>query len=135
MVKWSQVNNMEFTLRPYSTIVFWIMAVITLGMIIYAIMHLRALSATLTQMNHRTEEIEKNVQLLSIKTEVLAEHKAEKDRKNRYAKLIVPGLLAIKAVYDAHDNYHGVSGYTKAANDVIFGSKVDAFNKEKKKLR
>lgn len=135
MIKYSQVNDMEFTLRPYSTMIFWIMAVITVCMIVYAIIHLRALSTTLTQVSHRAEEIEKNVELLNIKTEVLAEHKAEKDKKNRYAKLIVPGLLAIKAVYDAHDNYHGISGYTKAANDVLFGSKVDAFNKEKKKLR
>lgn len=106
------------------------MIVITLGMIIYVLLHLRTLSASLAKMNALTQQIEKNTALLNIKLEVLEEDRARKAKQNRIAGLIIPGLLAIKAVYDAHDNYHGISGYRKAANDVLFGTKTELFRKK-----
>lgn len=106
------------------------MIVITLGMIIYVLLHLRTLSASLAKMNALTQQIEKNTVLLNIKLEVLEEDRARKAKQNRIAGLIIPGLLAIKAVYDAHDNYHGISGYRKAANDVLFGTKTELFRKK-----
>lgn len=106
------------------------MIVITLGMIIYVLLHLRTLSASLAKMNALTQQIEKNTALLNIKMEVLEEDRARKAKQNRIAGLIIPGLLAIKAVYDAHDNYHGISGYRKAANDVLFGTKTELFRKK-----
>lgn len=106
------------------------MIVITLGMIIYVLLHLRTLSASLSKMNALTQQIEKNTALLNIKLEVLEEDRARKAKQNRIAGLIIPGLLAIKAVYDAHDNYHGISGYRKAANDVLFGTKTELFRKK-----
>lgn len=106
------------------------MIVITLGMIIYVLLHLRTLSASLAKMNTLTQQIEKNTALLNIKLEVLEEDRARKAKQNRIAGLIIPGLLAIKAVYDAHDNYHGISGYRKATNDVLFGTKTELFRKK-----
>lgn len=106
------------------------MIVITLGMMIHVLLHLRTLSASLSKMNALTQQIEKNTALLNIKLEVLEEDRARKAKQNRIAGLIIPGLLAIKAVYDAHDNYHGISGYRKAANDVLFGTKTELFRKK-----
>lgn len=106
------------------------MIVITLGMMIHVLLHLRTLSASLAKMNALTQQIEKNTALLNIKLEVLEEDRARKAKQNRIAGLIIPGLLAIKAVYDAHDNYHGISGYRKAANDVLFGTKTELFRKK-----
>ena len=106
------------------------MIVITLGMMIHVLLHLRTLSASLAKMNALTQQIEKNTALLNIKMEVLEEDRARKAKQNRIAGLIIPGLLAIKAVYDAHDNYHGISGYRKAANDVLFGTKTKLFRKK-----
>ena len=104
--------------------------VITLGMMIHVLLHLRTLSASLAKMNALTQQIEKNTALLNIKMEVLEEDRARKAKQNRIAGLIIPGLLAIKAVYDAHDNYHGISGYRKAANDVLFSTKTELFRKK-----
>lgn len=106
------------------------MIVITLGMMIHVLLHLRTLSASLAKMNALTQQIEKNTALLNIKMEVLEEDRARKAKQNKIAGLIIPGLLAIKAVYDAHDNYHGISGYRKAANDVLFGTKTELFRKK-----
>lgn len=106
------------------------MIVITLGMMIHVLLHLRSLSASLSKMNALTQQIEKNTALLNIKLEVLEEDRARKAKQNKIAGLIIPGLLAIKAVYDAHDNYHGISGYRKAANDVLFGTKTELFRKK-----
>lgn len=106
------------------------MIVITLGMMIHVLLHLRTLSASLSKMNALTQQIEKNTALLNIKLEVLEEDRARKAKQNKIAGLIIPGLLAIKAVYDAHDNYHGISGYRKAANDVLFGTKTELFRKK-----
>lgn len=106
------------------------MIVITLGMMIHVLLHLRTLSASLLKMNALTRQIEKNTALLNIKLEVLEEDRARKAKQNKIAGLIIPGLLAIKAVYDAHDNYHGISGYRKAANDVLFGTKTELFRKK-----
>ena len=106
------------------------MIVITLGMMIHVLLHLRTLSASLAKMNALTQQIEKNTALLNIKMQVLEEDRARKAKQNRIAGLIIPGLLAIKAVYDAHDNYHGISGYRKAANDVLFGTKTELFRKK-----
>lgn len=106
------------------------MIVITLGMMIHVLLHLRTLSASLAKMNALTQQIEKNTALLNIKLEVLEEDRARKAKQNKIAGLIIPGLLAIKAVYDAHDNYHGISGYRKAANDVLFGTKTELFRKK-----
>lgn len=106
------------------------MIVITLGMMIHVLLHLRTLSASLSKMNALTQQIEKNTALLNIKLEVLEEDRARKAKQNKIAGLIIPGLLAVKAVYDAHDNYHGISGYRKAANDVLFGTKTELFRKK-----
>lgn len=106
------------------------MIVITLGMMIHVLLHLRTLSASLSKMNALTQQIGKNTALLNIKLEVLEEDRARKAKQNKIAGLIIPGLLAIKAVYDAHDNYHGISGYRKAANDVLFGTKTELFRKK-----
>lgn len=106
------------------------MIVITLGMMIHVLLHLRSLSASLSKMNALTQQIEKNTALLNIKLEVLEEDRARKAKQNKIAGLIIPGLLAVKAVYDAHDNYHGISGYRKAANDVLFGTKTELFRKK-----
>lgn len=111
-------------------ILFGGMIIITLGMIVYVLLHLRTLSTSLSKMNASTDQMEKKIQLMNIKMEVLQEDHARKAKQNRIAGLIIPGLLAVKAVYDAHDNYHGFSGYRKAANDVLFGSKTETFRKK-----
>ena len=74
------------------------MIVITLGMMIHVLLHLRTLSASLAKMNALTQQIEKNTALLNIKMEVLEEDRARKAKQNRIAGLIIPLLLAIKAV-------------------------------------
>lgn len=121
---------MNSIVQQIGLILFGGMVIVTIGMMIHVFLHLRALSKSLTHMNAATQQIEKNVELMNIKMEVLEEDRARKAKQNRIAGLIIPGLLAIKAVYDAHDNYHGFSGYRKAANDVLFGTKTEVFRRK-----
>ena len=121
---------MNSIVQQIGLILFGGMVIVTIGMMIHVFLHLRALSKSLTHMNAATQQIEKNVELMNIKMEVLEEDRARKAKQNRIAGLIIPGLLAIMAVYDAHDNYHGFSGYRKAANDVLFGTKTEVFRRK-----
>ena len=121
---------MNSIVQQIGLILFGGMVIVTIGMMIHVFLHLRALSKSLTHMNAATQQIEKNVELMNIKMEVLEEDRARKAKQNGIAGLIIPGLLAIKAVYDAHDNYHGFSGYRKAANDVLFGTKTEVFRRK-----
>ena len=121
---------MNSIVQQIGLILFGGMVILTIGMMIHVFLHLRALSKSLTHMNAATQQIAKNVELMNIKMEVLEEDRARKAKQNRIAGLIIPGLLAIKAVYDAHDNYHGFSGYRKAANDVLFGTKTEVFRRK-----
>lgn len=121
---------MNSIVQQIGLILFGGMVIVTIGMMIHVFLHLRALSKSLTHMNAATQQIAKNVELMNIKMEVLEEDRARKAKQNRIAGLIIPGLLAIKAVYDAHDNYHGFSGYRKAANDVLFGTKTEVFRRK-----
>ena len=121
---------MNSIVQQIGLILFGGMVIVTIGMMIHVFLHLRALSKSLTHMNAATQQIAKNVELMNIKMEVLEEDRARKAKQNRIAGLIIPGLLAIKAVYDAHDNYHGFSGYRKAANDVLFGTKTEIFRRK-----
>lgn len=130
VLKYMQVKHMNSIVNQISFILFDGMIIITLGMIVYALLHLRTLSTSLSKMNASIDQTKKKMQLMNIKMEVLQEEQARKAKQNRIAGLIIPGLIAIKAVYDAHDNYHGFSGYRKAANDVLFGSKTEAFRKK-----
>ena len=121
---------MNSIVQQIGLILFGGMVIVTIGMMIHVFLHLRALSKSLTHMNAATQQIAKNVELMNIKMEVLEEDRARKAKQNRIAGLIIPGLLAIKAVYDAHDNYHGFSGYRKATNDVLFGTKTEVFRRK-----
>lgn len=121
---------MNSIVQQIGLILFGGMVIVTIGMMIHVFLHLRALSKSLTHMNAASQQIAKNVELMNIKMEVLEEDRARKAKQNRIAGLIIPGLLAIKAVYDAHDNYHGFSGYRKAANDVLFGTKTEIFRRK-----
>ena len=121
---------MNSIVQQIGLILFGGMVIVTIGMMIHVFLHLRALSKSLTHMNAATQQIEKNVELMNIKMEVLEEDRARKAKQNRIAGLIIPGLLAIKAVYDAHDNDHGFSGYRKAATDVLFGTKTEVFRRK-----
>lgn len=121
------MNNI---VQQIGSIAFIVMIIITCGMMIYTFLHLRTLSAALSETEVTAEKINKNLLLTQIKAEVLQEEQLRKKKQNRIAGLIIPGLLAIKAVYDAHDNYHGINGYRKAANDVLFGSKTESFRRK-----
>ena len=121
------MNNI---VQQIGSIAFIVMIIITCGMMIYTFLHLRTLSAALSETEVTAEKIRKNLLLTQIKAEVLQEEQLRKKKQNRIAGLIIPGLLAIKAVYDAHDIYHGIFGYRKAANDVLFGSKAEAFRRK-----
>ena len=121
------MNNI---VQQIGSIAFIVMIIITCGMMIYTLLHLRTLSAALSETEVTAEKIRKNLLLTQIKAEVLQEEQLRKKKQNRIAGLIIPGLLAIKAVYDAHDNYHGSNGYRKAANDVLFGSKTEYFRRK-----
>ena len=121
------MNNI---VQQIGSIAFIVMIIITCGMMIYTFLHLRTLSAALSETEVTAEKIRKNLLLTQIKAEVLQEEQLRKKKQNRIAGLIIPGLLAIKAVYDAHDNYHGINGYRTAANDVLFGSKTESFRRK-----
>ena len=121
------MNNI---VQQIGSIAFIVMIIITCGMMIYTLLHLRTLSAALSETEVTAEKINKYLLLTQIKAEVLQEEQLRKKKQNRIAGLIIPGLLAIKAVYDAHDHYHGINGYRKAANDVLFGSKTESFRRK-----
>lgn len=133
MLEYFQVINMKnFTLYPYNRYIFYLMVVVCIGMLIYALTRLLNLEKTMKAQQPIMNHIETKMKLLEIKSSVLAEEQEKKKKQNRITGLLIPALLAIRSVYNAHQDYHGMSGYTKAAKDVLFGTPTDQF---KQKLR
>ncbi|MGM9941535.1 MAG: hypothetical protein ACI32N_06040 [Bulleidia sp.] len=122
----------DFTLYPYNRYLFYLMLVVTVCMLAYALSGLIQLEKTVKAQQPAWDQIEKELKLLEIKSSVLEEERERKRKQNRIAGLIIPALLAVRSVYRSHQDYHGVSGYTKAIRDVLFGTPSEQF---KKKLR
>ena len=65
-----QVKHMNSIVNQISFILFDGMIIITLGMIVYALLHLRTLSTSLSKMNASIDQTKKKMQLMNIKMEV-----------------------------------------------------------------
>ena len=119
----------NFTLTPYSSILLAVMALIAVVFLILCLRSFLFLQRTLKDQHNRIDLVERNLRLAYVKAEVLSEDHEEKKKKDHIAKMLIPALLAIRSVYDMHDNYHGFKGYRKAARDVFFGDPEEKFRR------
>ena len=69
------MNNI---VQQIGSIAFIVMIIITCGMMIYTLLHLRTLSAALSETEVTAEKIRKNLLLTQIKAEVLQEEQLRK---------------------------------------------------------
>ncbi len=107
---------MGLTLSPYNMWIFLASIIVLLVFFVLFAKHGIALIKTIKARKPVLDEIEKNVTLAKIKKEAMAEKKQEDEAKNKYLKIAIPILLAIKHIYDEDDNLHGIKGYAAAAN-------------------
>lgn len=113
------MNNNTFSLEPFNHWILWISLVILAICIIYTGAKAAGLLKNVKVLKEKTETIQKQVKLASIKAEVLKENKAEKEKKNKPMKIIMPVLLAAWQIYKADDDLKGLKGMRKAAASVI----------------
>lgn len=113
------MNNNTFSLEPYNHWILWISLVILAMFIIYTGARAAGLLKNVNALQTKTENIQKQVKLASIKVEVLKENKAEKEKKNKPFKIIMPVVLATWQLYKTDDNLKGLKGMRKAAASVV----------------
>lgn len=113
------MNNNTFSLEPYNHWILWIALVVLAICIIYTGAKAAGLLKNVKTMKQKTENIQKQVKLASIKAEVLKEDKAEKEKKNKPMKIIMPVLLAAWQIYKTDDNLKGLKGMRKATASVL----------------
>ncbi len=113
------MNNNTFSLEPFNYWILWIACIILAIVIIYTGAKAAGLLKNVNVLKEKTETIQKQVKLASIKAEVLKENKAEKEKKNKPMKIIMPVLLAAWQIYKADDDLKGLKGMRKAAASVI----------------
>lgn len=113
------MNNNTFSLEPFNYWILWIACFILAIVIIYTGAKAAGLLKNVNVLKEKTETIQKQVKLASIKAEVLKENKAEKEKKNKPMKIIMPVLLAAWQIYKADDDLKGLKGMRKAAASVI----------------
>lgn len=113
------MNNNTFSLEPYNHWILWISLVVLAIFIIYTGTRTAGLLKNINALQTKTENIQKQVKLASIKVEVLKENKAEKEKKNKPFKIIMPVVLATWQLYKTDDNLKGLKGIRKAAASVV----------------
>ena len=107
---------MQFSLKPYNYYILYAsIALLGLFLILTALKALKALKEIKAATDPYTASLNKNLKLMSIKTEAMAEKKAEDAKKNKYIKIAIPILLAIQKVYQSNDSMVGPKGYVEAA--------------------
>jgi hypothetical protein len=103
-------------LYPYN---YWILYAAIAVLVIYTILSLVKIAGMAKEMlaflKPRTDKLQRELTLMQIKTEAMAEKKAEDAKKNKWIKLAMPILLAIYSTYRKDEEAHGPSGYVKAA--------------------
>lgn len=103
-------------LYPYN---YWILYAAIAVLVIYTIVCLLKIAGMAKDMlaflKPRTDKLQRELTLMKIKTEAMAEKKAEDAKKNKWLKLAMPILLAIYSTYRKDEEAHGPSGYVKAA--------------------
>lgn len=113
------MNNNTFSLEPYNHWILWISLVLLAVFIVYTGAKAAGLLKNVKSLQEKTENIQKQVKLASIKAEVLKENKAEKEKKNKPFKIIMPVVLAAWQLYKTDDNLKGLKGMRKAAASVV----------------
>lgn len=113
------MNNNIFSLEPYNHWILWISLALLAVFIVYTGAKAAGLLKNVKSLQEKTENIQKQVKLASIKAEVLKENKAEKEKKNKPFKIIMPVLLAAWQIYKTDDNLKGFKGMRKAAASVV----------------
>ncbi len=103
-------------LYPYN---YWILYAAIAVLVIYTIVCLLKIAGMAKDMlaflKPRTDKLQRELTLMQIKTEAMAEKKAEDAKKNKWLKLAMPILLAIYSTYRKDEEAHGPKGYVKAA--------------------
>jgi hypothetical protein len=101
---------------PYN---YWILYAAIAALIITLIVSLVQIAKMAKSMiafiQPKADVLQKKAKLMQIKTEAMAEKKAEDAKKNKWIKLAMPILLAIYSTYRKDEEAHGPSGYVKAA--------------------
>lgn len=107
---------MDLSLTPYNYYILYAsIGILVLSLILTALKALSSLKAMKAATDPYVKSMNTKIKLMNIKTEVLAEKKAENDKKNKYIKLAIPILLAIQKVYKNNDDMEGPKGYMQAA--------------------
>ncbi|MCR5794726.1 MAG: hypothetical protein K6G61_05205 [Solobacterium sp.] len=107
---------MQFSLSPYNYYILYAsIALLVLFLILTAVKALKAVKEIKAATDPYTTSLNRNLKLMNIKTEVMAEKRAEDAKKNKYIKLAIPILLAIQKVYQNNDAMVGPKGYVQAA--------------------
>jgi len=110
---------MTLNLYPYNYYIFYASIVLVIIFIILFLVSLVKMAKSLQPYEPTLNNIEHNTKLMEIKMEAINEKKAEDAKKNKYLKIALPIVLAIKQIYDHNDEYHGLNGYKQAANDYV----------------
>ena len=107
---------MKIDLAPYNYYILYAMIIVTIiFLLVTLIKMLKSVKAALDVIQPDLESIQKNVQLMQIKSEVIEEKTAEDKKRIEPLFKALPILWAIRTIYKKSDDLQGVEGMAKAA--------------------
>jgi len=126
---------LNFNIAPYN---YWVLyAAIAAVVVSLLILVKKALEIpkAIKAFDPYTTRMQRNLQLMQIKTDAMNEKKQEDAKKNKLLKLALPILLAIYEIYKKDDSMKGVKGFKDAALVYLNQGKADkALAKRLKKI-
>ena len=112
-------------LSPYNYYALYAALVLLLLFLILTVVRLLKSVKSINEMKPGIDHLQKNLQLMQIKTSVIQEKNAADKKRNDMIMKIIPILLAVQAVYRSSDSYSGVKGYVSAARKVYTDRSVE----------
>lgn len=109
----------SLNLYPYNYYVLYAALVLLLLFLILTAVKLLSTVKSLNEMKPGIEHLQKNLQMMQIKTDVIKEKQAADAKRNALILKALPILLAVQAVYKSSDSYSGLKGYVNAAQKVF----------------
>ena len=106
-------------LYPYNYYFLYFSIGILAIFIIVTLSKLMAIPKTLEAKKPAIENLERQVKLLSIKSEAINEKQKEDSKMTSFVLKLIPVLLAIEGIYRKDDSLEGVSGVVTAAQKYI----------------
>ncbi len=126
---------LNFNITPYN---YWVLyaaiAAVVVSLLILAKKAL-AIPKAIKEFDPYTSRMQRNLQVMQIKTTAMNEKKQEDAKKNKLLKMALPVLLAIYEIYKKDDSMKGVKGFKDAALAYVNQGKADkALAKRLKKI-